>query len=158
MQKDLFKEIQNDSFVGALLNTDENFNGASIFNRDGTLHFNLLRETVHLTSTFQSFNHAIVFGLNSYLYHSFNDLITGLIENGIFCTWIENKHYRLTRQMTKESDKIVLTMEHLSTGFNIWLCMLTLPMIAFIGELGIFWIPRIYQRVSFRIAGHLCRN
>lgn len=145
MQTSLFNKIQSSSFKGCLFHANSIFEGGSKYDfkvvGENNFEFNLLKEN------FLSFNEAVAFDQNSYLYPSASNLITGLIENGILPQTISflKAKYRSIKPM--ESNLAILTLDHLSTGFKIWLCTILLAVAAFIAELCYFWMSRIYSRL-----------
>lgn len=68
---------------------------------------------------------------NSVLFESFNNIIKRLLEGGILQIWIK-KYYEVVKKL--EQGPTVLSMEHLSVGFWIWLFFLLLAALGLIIE------------------------
>lgn len=113
MQEVLMSLIQSSSFKGSLLHVNTRFVERSKFvNKDLTFH--LLQENI------LSFNVGIYFRANNFLFPSFNKFITTFIENGIIHRNIDFIVHRAYLTAPKKSTLVVLTMGHLSVGFQIW--------------------------------------
>lgn len=77
------------------------------------------------------------------LFDPFNDKIKQLLEGGIMQMWVE-EFYNLKRTITSKHPE-VLTTDHLSTGFKIWLSCVFIATSSFVLELIIFNRRRICQ-------------
>ena len=133
-----YTKIQNSSFKGCILGTTAELELASKY--QGSLEFNYLEINII------SFNTAML------LHQSFDAKVvdSGFIESGILENWINRIKYfaELKVRKAKESNLVVLSLDHLATGFNIWLSVLSLSVIAFIAELCNFWLKRIWIRLT----------
>ena len=89
-----------------------------------------------------------------YLYATLNRKIKRLVEGGFFVRWHERylNDWSL-RKPEPEPDrgKIVLTMDHLSVGFTIWLGMLLIASVAMIAELVRFYFANYLHGILFQM-------
>ena len=129
----VFNQTQNSSFDGAMLYPElemylYNYKKAA----KDKFHFNTLKEKMI------SYNVAVALPDSINFMHSTFELkINQLIQGGFFYHWIE--HYMTDQSLIEkevEEDKIVLTINHLSVGFTLWLGMLMFASIAFTIELA----------------------
>lgn len=145
MQSTLFDKIENSSFKGCLLQTKLRLWCTGVFQSRDFNSFEVF---------YMSYNKGIGFSLSSFLYSSFNDHITRFIEGGLFNYWmgiILNRNYFSIAQAQTRSSNVVLTVDHLLVGFQIWLCTLLLPIIAFVGEIFYFWLPKTFKHYNNQI-------
>ena len=128
---DIFLKLQNSSFQGAAT-----FDNLGLFmynykkNRSQQFHFHKLNENVI------SYNLVITLpDARTSIHSTFKWKIKQLIQGGFFDHWLKpyTKHRSLVEKELEE-DKVVLTMDHLSVGFTIWLTMLLISLLGFIGE------------------------
>lgn len=83
---------------------------------------------------------------NSVLFESFNNIIKRLLEGGILQIWIKQYYEDVKKP---EQGPTVLTMEHLSVGFFIWLFFLLLAALGFIIEkISKVLLERICRRIN----------
>lgn len=97
-----------------------------------------------------SFYQGIAFPRHHYLFSTFNEKIQQLTTGGFINYWQEKwtKHRNVTEKIPEPEPK-VLDVERLSIGFQIWLIMLGISLIAFIGEIVHYWAPKLYHVVVF---------
>ena len=70
--------------------------------------------------------------------------INQLIEGGFFNHWLEPYlNDRSLVEKEEEDDRVVLTIDHLSVGFTIWLGMLLIAIMAFLAELVWFHFSKL---------------
>lgn len=125
----LIQEITtNSSFKGCIL--DENI--ASLVRRNdlkANITWDILPEQVI------SFHYAFAFFSHHFLFPIFNEKIEQLINGGFIDFWM--KHLTKTRWILEKPDPpepVVLTMNHLEIGFQIWLICLLASFVIFLGE------------------------
>ena len=71
----------------------------------------------------------------NFLHSTFKWKIQQLIQGGFFDHWLKPYlNHQSVVEKELEDDKVVLTMDHLSVGFTIWLAMLLISTLVFIGE------------------------
>ena len=143
----IFQNLQNSSFRGAAI-----FNelGLSLQNYKKNLsekiYFHKLDQNVI------SYNLVVTLPEQwSSLHPTFKWKIKQLIQGGFFDHWL--KQYTTHRSVVEkklEEDKVVLTMDHLSVGFTIWLAMLLISLLGFIGEQIKFRITNYFRVVLHR--------
>ena len=82
-----------------------------------------------------SYNKAIWLPHHHLIYSTFKKKINQLIEGGFFNHWM-NPYFSHQSILDEEivDDKVVLTMDHLSVGFTIWLGILFIATVAFAAE------------------------
>ena len=128
---DIFVKLQNSSFEGAAI-----FDNLGLLmhnykkNRTKQFHFQKLDQKVITYNLGVSLPDA-----RTSLYPTFKWKIQQLIQGGFFDQWL--KPYLKDQSVVEkelEEDKVVLTMDHLSVGFTIWLAMLLISLLGFIGE------------------------
>lgn len=137
----LYTEIQNPKFTKCIFDSSDQFATATkyLYGMD----------FVYLKLNLLTTNNVIV--LSQYFDKSLVD--SGYVDSGIVNAWRKRVEYFAEMKVRKiqESDLVVLTIDHLSTGFSIWLCSLSLAIFSFIGELCTFWLPKIFSRVRNRV-------
>lgn len=142
MQRGLFLGIQNSSFEGCILH-DYFLLLMAKYQFNGTLQWNTLDENV------LSYNYGLALQRFHFATPIFQDAIVQLIEGGFYDRWIS--HYLKDRFATwkpEDAGPIVLTMNHLSIGFKLWLLMILLSSLAFVGELLYFHVPRYLKAIA----------
>lgn len=91
-----------------------------------------------------SYNKAIILPHNSFIFSTFKHKINQLLEGGFFEHWL--KPYLKHRSIVEEKiidDRVVLTMDHLSVGFTLWLAILLIAAVLFIVEFFLLLLPNI---------------
>ena len=158
----ILKQLQNSSFKGFL--HDNEFT-LSMYNYKKEPKD---RRFFHqLNKKFRSYNVHVQLPLkNNFLYSTLDRKVRQLVEGGLFAHWIDRYLSDSSLQKPEpepDDDKVVLTMDHLSVGFIIWLGMLLIALVAMIAELvrahltnylhGILFqmILRKYQRLQLLI-------
>lgn len=138
----IFKKLQNSSFEGAAIYNNLDLTLRNYKKKSGEkLFFNKLDENI------LSYNLAIIFsGVRHPLHSTLKRKIKQLIQGGFFNFWINQylNHPSILEQEIEEI-RVVLTMDHLSVGFTIWLAMLLIAFIVFMVELAQFYL-RIYLK------------
>ena len=143
----IFHQTQNSSFDGAVLYPElemymYNYKKAV----EDKFHFHLLKEKLI------SYSIAVALpGYNSDMHSTLKLKISQFVQAGLFDHWI--KHYMTDQSLIEkevEEDKIVLTIDHLSVGFTLWLGMLLIASIAFTIELTRFGLVKLYLRIQDR--------
>lgn len=106
-----------------------------------------------------SFYYGLTFHRHSFFYSSFNKKIKQLRPSGVVnkLSYIEEKSitkYRIqsTQKFSEKSDLVVLTMDHLTIGFLIWIVLLLMAFCVFVINFTIFWWPKMWQVLWFRCA------
>lgn len=135
--------------------TDPSFKGSAMVNSivflmktiefRGKHHWKVLDQKVF------SFCEGIPFARHHYLYSSFNEKIKQLTAGGFIDYWQAKwtKHRNVTEK-PPEPDPIILNLERLSIGFEIWLIMIGISTMAFLGEIVYFWVPKLYYALIFK--------
>ena len=144
----VLNQLQNSSFKGAVLMFDsvtsslnylKPLNERQIFNR--------------LEEKFITYPVGIILpNQKDFLHTTFKRKINQLIHGGFFNLWMDlyMKH-RSFNEKIEEETRIVLTMDHLSVGFIIWLAMLMIALCTAIAELARFHITKYFHRRMFEI-------
>jgi hypothetical protein len=70
------------------------------------------------------------FEVNNFMYNAFNRKIGQLVESGLADVYVKNATKKLKNVETQE-EHVVLTMEHLSVFFYLWLILLAIGVIIF---------------------------
>lgn len=87
--------------------------------------------------------HGLRIPTNHFLYPSFNQKIDQLVTGGIIDEWYsKQKNHRYVVQKPPKTAPFVLNMNHLSIGFQIWLSLLLVAFLVFLGELSIYWVRK----------------
>ena len=128
----VFEQMQNSSYKGSFSNNEFAF-----------LMYNYKKEPKdrfffhQLDKRFRNHNvHVRLPQKRYFLYKTFNRKIRQLVEGGFFVHWFDRYlNDPSLRKPDPEDDRVVLTMEHLSVGFIIWLGMLLIASLAVIIEL-----------------------
>lgn len=110
--------------------------------REGKLRLKFIDEKV------MTFHMGIIFDRHSFLHFAFNEKIKKLKESGILETFIffNSKHRaRYSKEIGEVTEPAVLTMDHLSTGFLIWIIMLFIALVVFAFELGVYWGQKLWR-------------
>lgn len=150
MQHEIFPLIQDPMFHGSIV--DDRFHLLYDERRlYSEIEWNFLDETI------ASFNMAITFARLSYLYPIFNKKIIQLDAGGFINYWISSTDWmnynvkKIAAALKKPdySGKRVLTMTELTVGFAIWLLMILMSLMSFVGELLIFWTSTILRKIFF---------
>ena len=131
-----------------ILNQTQNpsFKGVVLYSELQLMLFNFKREPddkmkfCKLDQKVFSYNQAIYLpDFKDFLHSTFKWKVTQLIQGGFFNHWMEPYlNHRSIVEKELDENKIVLTMEHMTVGFTIWLAFLTISSIAFIVELTRF--------------------
>ena len=88
----------------------------------------------------------------NFIYSTLDRKIRQLVESGFFVHWFDR--YLSDSSLRKpepEDNRVVLTMEHLSVGFIIWLGMLLIASVAMIVELVRFHLLNYLRRFFFQM-------
>lgn len=134
-------DLQNPSFKGCtiaestILKESEN----------ESIEFHLLEKKII------TFNWGIAFQRSSFLSPIFRTKIDQLVTAGLYDEWyrmISEKRKLFRKKQPKPYDT-VLTLQHLSIGFYIWLLMCLLSTCAFLGELLTYWGPKVSRMLFF---------
>ena len=129
----IYEQLQNSSFKGFLLGNDFTI---SMYNHKkepkDRIFFHRLDQ-----KAFSSNVHVHLPLKYNFLYSTLDRKVSQLVEGGFFVHWIDR--YLSDSSLRKpepepDDDKVVLTMDHLSVGFIIWLGMLLIASGAFIAE------------------------
>ena len=130
----IFKQLQNASFKGFLLDKELDF---TMYNYKkepkDRLYFHQLEKKIC------SYNlHVTLPSKHNFLHSTLDRKIRQLVEGGFFAHWIDRYLSDSSLQKPEpepDDDKVVLTMDHLSVGFIIWLGMLLIASAALTAEL-----------------------
>ena len=129
----ILKQLQNSSFRGFVLDNELTF---SMFNYrkepKDRRYFHQLDQKV------QSHNVYLIFpSKRHFLYSTFDRKVRQLVEGGFFVHWFDRYLSDSSLQKPEPKDsRVVLTMDHLSVGFSIFLGMLLIASLALTGELA----------------------
>ena len=148
--KSLFDHLQNSSFKSFTIDNEVAF---SMHNYKKApkdrLYFHQLDEKI------LSYNiHVNLPKKRNFLYSTFDWKVRQLVEGGFFVHWIDR--YLSDSSLRKpepepDDDKIVLTMDHLSVGFIIWLGMLLIASAVFIAELARDYLSNYLHGILFQM-------
>ena len=88
----------------------------------------------------------------SFLHSTFKSKVNQLIHGGFFKYWLDPylNHPSMIEEPLEE-DKIVLTFDHLSVGFTLWIGMLLIALLSFIAELARFRVPIYVKALVIKI-------
>ena len=139
---DILNETKNSSFKGAALLDDSHL-----------LFYNYKKQPKDkfyfhkLKQNFLSYNMAVLLP-DSLMYQSTFKLKMNQLIHGVFFDYWMNKylHHSSLVNGQKEDSKVVLTMNHLSVGFSIWLAMLLIALVTFIAEFVKFRIAKCCRK------------
>ena len=88
----------------------------------------------------------------NFLFSTLDWKIKQLVQGGFFYHWMDRYLSHSSVQAPEPEDgQIVLTMDHLSVGFTIWLGVLLIASIAFIGELFTFHSSNYFRGLLFQL-------
>ena len=141
----IFNQTQNSSYNGAVVYPEidmflHNYKKAV----EDKFYFHTLKEKM------MSYNIAVVLPDSyNFMHSTFKLKINQLIQAGFFDHWMEL--YMTDPSLIEkevEEDKIVLTIDHLSVGFTMWLGMLLIASIAFTIELVRFGLHKIFLHLQ----------
>ena len=144
----IMKQLQNSSFRGFVLDNDLAF---SLYNYKkepkDRRYFHQRNFNIH------SYNvHILLPSKNHFLYSTLDLKIKQFVEGGFFVRW--HDRYMSDWSLRKpelEDNRVVLTMDHLSVGFTIWLGMLLIASVAVIVELVRVHLPHYLHGLLFQI-------
>ena len=144
----IHKQLQNSSFKSFLHDNELAF---SMYNYKkepkDRLYFHQLEKKAF------SYNVYVMLPLkNNFLYSTLDRKIRQLVEGGFFVHWIDR--YLSDSSLRKpepDDDKIVLTLDHLSVGFIIWLGMLLIASLVVIAELMRVHLPNYLRGILFQM-------
>ena len=146
----ILKQLQNSSFKGFAFDNELAF---SMYNYKkkpkDRLYFHQLDYNI------RSYNvHVILPSNRNFLYSTWDWKIRQLVEGGFFVHWIDR--YLSDSSLRKpdpepDDDKVVLTMDHLSVGFIIWLGLLLIASVVFIAELAWFYLANYLCQTLFEM-------
>lgn len=132
--------VTSEEFDGCVL--AENFELVTrTIEAKGELHYNKLDQIV--LSVFECMR----ISKNHHLFPGFNENIMHLVSGGIIDHYVDSytKHRYITEKPVPPGP-VVLTMDRLGIGFQIWASMLAISFVVFILELFCFWVKSIYKR------------
>ena len=144
---EILNQTQNSSFNGAVIYPElqmylHNYKKAV----KDQFYFHTLKEKMI------SYNIAVAIPDSyNYLHSTFKLKINQLIQGGFFDHWMEL--YMTDPSLIEkevEDDKIVLTIDHLSVGFTLWLGMLLIASTTFTIELVRFSLHKLFLRIQTR--------
>ena len=146
----VFKRLQDSSFKGFAIDNELVF---SMYNYkkelEDRLNFHQLERKII------SYNvHVVLRTDYDFLYSTFDWKIEQLVEGGFFALWIDrhlNHPSVQPPEQEPDDDKVVLTMDHLSVGFTIWLGMLSIALVVFIAEFVRVHLANYLQRILFQM-------
>lgn len=78
-----------------------------------------------------------------------SDILTKRIE-GSDGRSVKTKMKQELHYKKPDTGPVVLTMDHVSVGFQIWLLALFFSSVAFVCEIVPFWAPRIFRMILIR--------
>lgn len=154
----------NESFIiyalHGILNETKNssFKGTALLADSHLLFYNYKKQPADkiffhkLKQIFLSYNMAIILPERIIYQSTFKFKINQLIHGGFFDHWM-NKYLHHPSLLKKQEDdnKVVLTMDHLSVGFSIWLAMLLIASMMFITELARSKIAKYFREKIFKM-------
>ena len=146
----VLKQLQNSSFKGFVFDNELGFSMCNYKKQpQDRLYFH------QIDCKIRSYNvHYILPSNRNFLYSTFDWKIRQLVEGGFFVHWIDR--YLSDSSLRKpepepDDDKVVLTMDHLSVGFIIWLGILLIASLAFIAELAQFHLSNFFHETLFEM-------
>lgn len=128
----ILKRLENSSFHAAAIYNELDLSMINLMSsKDEKIHYIKLEEKL------ATFNKVIIFPTKKdFLYPTMKWKIKQLIEAGFFDYWM--KHYITHSSVVQEEEevetRIVLTWDHLYVGFTLWMAMLLIAALSFIGE------------------------
>ena len=89
---------------------------------------------------------------HNFLYSTFEWKIKQLVQGGFFNHWMDRYlSHPSVKAPEPEDNRVVLTMDHLSVGFTIWLGVLLIASIALVAELARFLIANYLREILFQM-------
>ena len=127
----ILKQLQDPKYKSFAINNEFVF---SMYNYEkepkDRLYFHQLEQKILSYNVYVGFNPVFDF-----LFSTLDWKIKQLVEGGFFSLWIDRYLNHPSVQAPEPGDiKVVLTMDHLSVGFTIWLGMLLIASVAFMTE------------------------
>lgn len=143
---EILYQLQNSSFKGAAIYNDLEL---IMYNYKQPLEYKL--NFIRLDQKVISYNIGIDLpSQKSYLLTTIKLKLKQLIEGGFFNHWMDNylTHQSLFEEQF-EDDKVVLTIDHLSVEFLLWLAFLLISLLVLIAELLRFTIFNYIRAMLF---------
>ena len=144
----ILKQLQNSAFKGFVLENNLAFSMYNYKKKSKDRRYFHQRKYDGV-----SYNvHVKLPSKRNFLYSTWDWEIRKLVEGGFFVHWIDR--YLSDSSLRKpemEDDRVVLTMDHLSVGFSIWLGMLLIASVAVIVELVRVHLPHYLHGILFHM-------
>ena len=143
----IFNQLQNSSFKGAAICNDYDFS-----------MYNYKKQSIDQITFNKQEIPVISYNLGvrlphqkSYLLPTFKRKINLLIQGGFFTHWIDS-YLTHNSLIEKEIDdpRIVLSLDHLSVGFTVWLSFLIFALLALVAELAKFYFSNFIYAIVFQ--------
>ena len=146
----ILKQLQDPTFKSFAINNEFVF---SMYNYEkepkDRLYFHQIEQKILSYNVHVGFN-----PVYDFIFLTFDWKIKQLVESGFFALWIDRHFSHPSVQAPKpepDDNKIVLTMDHLSVGFIIWLGMLSIASVAFIAESVRVYLKNYLQGIFFQM-------
>ena len=126
------------------LSSNSSFKGAAVYSELDLFMFNYKKRPEEklifrkLQQKAISYNLAVTLPpFWNYLHSTIKSKVNQMVQAGFFKCWLDP----LVIEEPLEENKIVLTFDHLSVGFTLWIGMLLIAMVGFIAELARCHVP-----------------
>jgi hypothetical protein len=92
----------------------------------------------------------LVFDHHHFLHPLFDKNILRLVDGGIISYWDLNLRVRYNYDWKPpDSEPVILTLDHLSVGFLVWVIALVISSVGFLGEIVFYWSPKMCSLICF---------
>ena len=146
----ILKQLQNSSFKGFAGDTELAFPMYNYKKKPkDRLYFHQLDQKAFTSNIYVRLPDKAHF-----FYATFDWKIKQLVQGGFFIHWIDQylSDFSLRQpEPEPDDDKVVLTMNHLSVGFIIWLGILAIAAIIFIAEVARLHLGIYFRGILFQI-------
>lgn len=149
--------VTADYWNGHVMNgiTSSSFNGSLIQSNFELMMFNEEQKgdlrLKFIDMKIITFYRALVFPRFHHLYQLFNDKMMQLTSGGLFDLWLNRwTKSRYNVEAPPPADLVVLSMEDLGIGFKIWLIMLLISTLSYIGEIIFYYGPKVWRLMLFK--------
>ena len=145
----IFKQLQDPTFKGFAV---YDIFGFTMYNYkkepEDRLYFHQLKKKIYIS-------HNVHVGIQTnydFLLTTFDWKIKQSVEGGFFAYWIDKFVSHSSVQAPEpEDDRVVLTMEHLSVGFILWLGILLIASVAFVAEFTRVHLANYMKGILFQM-------
>lgn len=145
-----YKILQDGSKSGVLISSSQLY----LLKRRDKERFQYVKLKENVITDYEVF----ALGRNSFLHDALNRKMFQLIESGIVKKLVDETENLANRFVNDDDGKVVLTLGHLSIGFQIWLLFLFVAFLCFLMELVSFYFAQWMVRMILQKISHLFKD